>query len=66
MSASALYLKRVESFSSVLEDFGVEHMRFLSSGSEDEDSDDCKDEDKINEVKLSSYSDRSSRATKSD
>ncbi|XP_010023676.2 LOW QUALITY PROTEIN: protein NO VEIN [Eucalyptus grandis] len=58
--------QRVKSFSSVHEDFGVNHIRFLSSSSEDEDSDDCKDEDKKNEGKLSSYSDRSSRATKSD
>ncbi|KAI6695798.1 hypothetical protein NL676_023508 [Syzygium grande] len=43
------------------EDFGVKHLRFLSSSSEAEDSDDCKDEGK-----LSSHSDRSSQATKSD
>lgn len=53
--------ERVKSFSSVHEDFGVKHLRFLSSSSEDEDSDDCKDEGK-----LSSHSDRSSQATKSD
>lgn len=58
--------ERVKSFSSVHEDFGVKHLRFLSSSSEGEDSDDCKDEDKKTEGKLSNYSDRSSPATKSD
>ncbi|KAJ0093916.1 hypothetical protein Patl1_26033 [Pistacia atlantica] len=35
--------ERVKSFSSVHEDFG-KHIRFVSSGSEDEDSDDCSNE----------------------
>lgn len=33
--------ERVKSFSSINEDFGAKHIRFVSSSSEDEDSDDC-------------------------
>lgn len=58
--------ERVKFFSSINEDFGAKHIRFVSSSSEDEDSDDCTYEcnnDLSNNVQLSSEIKRSDRVS---